>query len=1061
MGTLAGCLKQLGISGTEAAEFKKLAKQYRAENFEGQAANERTVTDMIRRQRGARQQIVASIYEAASDLRPTEGAVVPAVPVGESAGLKKGTNVPELSTTVSKPESVVPEIISTGNDMADAGRNLAHTKKAIQVAEQARDLKTITPEQRAQVEADIVTLTERLKGQQVEVNEMQASFLDEHLKTLRETKPRTPLEAEEIAAEIADVEATIKGLRTGTEVGFAGTPEMARQFAEATASLGEKTVGQIVGGWFRKGADVAKVTTTKAVRVLRKPSDWKATDWLKSPSRTYQRLHPAAGKIAEGGREAMSSYRHGVETSNQYLNEILGELRKGVKGKHKGEWVAGYFKYRKEFTGAKANIFDYLDRKVSDAELAGMPPEVNLAYVKLRQWYDSYRDRIIAERRASGLETPDGWGLEDYMTHLFRGNYRVFRNVDGKWKWEEGGIGETESAAIKRAEEILAKEPDADLEIRWDNNIPADLTTRLSRGAFNHLTKRIAETTGIPFKESRQLIAESGVGINPAKTKFYRFGKKREGFKGYEDDLVPVLETYAAMTERYLAMNQFRREATEFLKQIDRKQQPQLYDEVTNYINVVSGKRVKGSAEIDNFLQSLPVLGSHFKPMALERWMQAARTFQAVRLLSRPMSAVTNRFQTFLTVYPRVGEKIYGWAEKQALTKEGRDFAREHGVHRYSPQFYSESLLSAKGFEQRTGKGLLTGFTGAEVQNHIVAFLGGERYAREVLKYSPEKSIAYGKGMVARTQFEMSMADQAPIFRHPVAAALLQFKPFQFKYLEQLADLKGREVPRALLAHIVAGGVSLPLRALPLIGMYKLYSYLKKEYGDDTADLISYGLPALLGADMSGSLGINIVPYGDTPEEKISNFITGPSGGFALDMYKGFNAVAGAPPEDRWAQLEKAGEKVFPLIKLGTAGYDLATGEYNLKDKSGTDVLDNVVTKERIIQMLGGRMIRESIAFQLNDLSREEQDLRVTAKRAFVAAAKADKWEEAFKIVEDYNNEVATHEQWVMPLYTTELKTYLVGELRDETKTRDEKLMPKYLPGLREEAQKNVAGESK
>jgi hypothetical protein len=66
----------------------------------------------------------------------------------------------------------VPEVIKTGNDMADAGRNLAHTKKAIQVAEQARDLKTITGEQRAQAEADIVTLNERLAEQQAEFDRL-------------------------------------------------------------------------------------------------------------------------------------------------------------------------------------------------------------------------------------------------------------------------------------------------------------------------------------------------------------------------------------------------------------------------------------------------------------------------------------------------------------------------------------------------------------------------------------------------------------------------------------------------------------------------------------------------------------------------------------------------------------------------------------------------------------------------------------------------------------------------------------------------------------------------
>lgn len=76
------------------------------------------------------------------------------------------------STTDLKTESFVPETIKTGNDMADAGRNLAHTKKAIQVAEQALDLKTITEEQRAQAQSDLTTLQQRLAEQQAEYDRM-------------------------------------------------------------------------------------------------------------------------------------------------------------------------------------------------------------------------------------------------------------------------------------------------------------------------------------------------------------------------------------------------------------------------------------------------------------------------------------------------------------------------------------------------------------------------------------------------------------------------------------------------------------------------------------------------------------------------------------------------------------------------------------------------------------------------------------------------------------------------------------------------------------------------
>ncbi len=509
-------------------------------------------------------------------------------------------------------------------------------------------------------------------------------------------------------------------------------------------------------------------------------------------------------------------------------------------------------------------------------------------------------------------------------------------------------------------------------------------------------------------------------------------------------------------------MNKFRREATPLLKEL--RDQPRLRAQVEEYIDLVSGKRVRGSVEFDNFLSELPFgVGKHIKPMALERWTRAATKTQAIRLLSRPSTALVNRTQPFTTVYPRVGAKIWLWAEKEALTDRGRVFAEKHNVHNYVPNFFSESALSAHGLPIKVTDVPLKPFSLTEQMNRRVTFLAEHKYAKEVLGYSEADAVASGIGLVRRTQFDNSIADIQPIFRHPAMKVIGQFKAFQFKYVEYLSGLRGKEIPRAILAFGLVGGAKTllkPISWLKVGALVEVYDYLYENWGEEVANTISYGLPGLiLEADMSASVGVDVIPYGRDFKEQAINFLAGPTGAMWFDVFATLDDVIKAAPSDRWSTVMKGTERVIPLTKLGVAGYDLVTGEHDLKDAQDQMILHDLSSREMVSRMIGLQQLRKTLAYDLINLDDKLTAARTKVKREWYNLHMAGDIEGAVKVLDDYDNEIMTMDRFVAPITDDELNQYWGSTYNRELEDKLTRNVPEWNVWLKEELRRVVAGD--
>jgi len=239
------------------------------------------------------------------------------------------------------------------------------------------------------------------------------------------------------------------------------------------------------------------------------------------------------------------------------------------------------------------------------------------------------------------------------------------------------------------------------------------------------------------------------------------------------------------------------------------------------------------------------------------------------------------------TLWPVVGEAGLIRGIKLYASKEGQDLLKKYHVAGTSSKLHEQGMRPVRRFEKYTPAGF------SEAGNQGLAFV--TLYAEGIRQGMDEVTAArYGRlrGQVM-TQFAQSPADVPAIMRGPIGSLILQYKRFPIKNLELVARL-AREgnyagVARWLAALVSIGGANAIFGAatsLPGIGYitYKIYKKIKDEYGEEIANFIYYGLPGLVGIDLSSSVTPIDVPYGTNIYEKTGNVLFGPTGTTAVKL---------------------------------------------------------------------------------------------------------------------------------------------------------------------------------
>jgi len=706
---------------------------------------------------------------------------------------------------------------------------------------------------------------------------------------------------------------------------------------------------------------------TVIVRDIPGRKSMKFGDALRSPQRVLSRVHPEMGNIGRRARELLTKQRLDTESFRLARDDYFDVVEAKIGNETFGKAVS-------ELDQRAVKMGDKFDL---DTEVAKLPSDMREGVKRHKELFDHLRDLVTEERIASGVpeELARNWAKSGfYFTKLFKGNFRIMGKAKGTNALKQLDRATTEGEAYQ-ALKRLGKDGATDLDIEFDNVIPTEVMGRLPRKKLMQLFNVMSENSGIDMSEMMEYARKNGipvVGAKESKKRNLKYANKRQMVDGQEFeytnfDYRGVTDAYVNGVSRYLAMSQWRREYNALKGKVP-SQMTKAHEYLERFNAGIEGRRFETSERWDDMVQGiagklnkgLKASGVGFRfdpqPYQMERLSGLVRSVQANLKLGTPRAVAINALQTAQTLYPRVGERVFWKAWRDSFSDDVVQRAMDAGVgHMRTTVDVGGRSLSAKaglGTTLKESK-LLYGFTKQEVKNRVVAFRAGEleamspkgRYVAKKLGMNPKDPDfvrQYAIDMVSRTQFDLSPADMPRWMQHPVTQSLFQFKPFQLKYLEAIADLRNQ--PDALKAYgrfaatlTAAGGVksiSSPTAIATSFGIWKGYQELRDSAGEETANLMMYGIPGLLGMDLSNSLNIDLVPsFGSTTEEKIINFLGGPALSDVIDMVE----FSGLEKKDQDAVFSYL-KKLVPQIKWGANIWSAIQEDKWLRDNRGNRI---------------------------------------------------------------------------------------------------------------------------
>ncbi|MBK7141471.1 MAG: hypothetical protein IPH75_05285 [bacterium] len=192
------------------------------------------------------------------------------------------------------------------------------------------------------------------------------------------------------------------------------------------------------------------------------------------------------------------------------------------------------------------------------------------------------------------------------------------------------------------------------------------------------------------------------------------------------------------------------------------------------------------------------------------------------------------------------------------------------------------------------------------------------------------------------SQFLAIRSDTPLIMRGPVGSSVFQFKRFAIKDVELgidlFADRNYPGVAKWLGAKLLLGGAKAVVDP-KVIGAgfvtYAAYQSIKDEYGETVADGVMYGLPGLVGLDMSYSFQMVSMPYGNSPQEVVGAATPAPC--FSRHAWQ--SVLSKGVEDNPWKRGVAALTEKVPSLKfinaMRTWAIKLDKGEYEFHSADG------------------------------------------------------------------------------------------------------------------------------
>ena len=654
--------------------------------------------------------------------------------------------------------------------------------------------------------------------------------------------------------------------------------------------------------------------------------------------------------------------------------------------------------------------FDEL-RNVAMQEQEGRPAlyeeiEVeNIGGTRLFATTDRYlsKEELIEELVVH--QVPSDWGNQySHYHHAFFGKYKLkaFKE-DGSY--EIIGDASTQADAYQKLKDFKTARGEAEGFVNYEAKPAANFDSnaeivKMTQNQRNQLRKQLKHAADLENTEITNAL-RGVVGLKQNAKPFYApmMQRSENPAQGFSMNFARVWQMQNNNFNRWKFGGKMVRATQPIIEELQ-KTDPYWAEYLSNHLDRTLFIRPTATeTAIDTVIRGLPVIGKMVGDMPTRRTLAAARTMNFLRQLKTPRQWAVNSIQPLQTVLPKVGEKTFVEATAMYNSAEGKALLDKIGKISVSTGMYidgSESAMGEKAIETVTrgqefmDKHILRGkiSSQSEVRNMnfsaVAFFLHGKKLGK-----SDADAAQYARieGYVG-SQFAYTRANLPPILNGPIASTLLQYRRFQFNMigygLELLKSGNYSGAGRWLLINTIAGGVKGVLFTLlpgyfllhqgcKLVGLcdesqnvnnvlYQSRRMLRNQIGEDGANALIYGMPALLGTDISGSLSLFTEPYGKTTAEQIKNQFTGPTLSFVEDFYDAMTADT-VQPVSFVSRTYRTLKDTGPAFKWLAKNAEYFSGIHDEYDDRGRLRYSDVDKGKGIWMQLGGgfRTVNESI----------------------------------------------------------------------------------------------------
>ncbi|CAB4135475.1 hypothetical protein UFOVP285_33 [uncultured Caudovirales phage] len=505
---------------------------------------------------------------------------------------------------------------------------------------------------------------------------------------------------------------------------------------------------------------------------------------------------------------------------------------------------------------------------------------------------------------------------------------------------------------------------------------------------FNRLRNMVEEDTDSTLSEASQkamnrLMADLKLTLL-SETSARQSERQRKNIAGAEDDMMRSFATQGRATANFIASLTNSGDIYDALR--DMKNEADSYDG--------EGKRLDRRRYYNEFMKR-HFMGMDYQPSPFID--KALSTTSMWMLLTNPAYYLQNSTQAFMMSLPSMAGKhgyTRSWKEMQRAYTDVFNVIREHGLNEKSyaklpadvRQVVEElvkrgridiSLEQDLGRWRSTEDSKLAKFGNAmdklrgiaqdiETVNRVATAVAA--YRLEVKRSNPTNATNYADKIIYTTHGDYSVTNAPRITRSGLGRLATQFRKFQLIQISLIARLSndafagqdaetrmiGKKALAFTIGHTAVMGGIMGLPGFSAIAF--LYGLLfgdddepdnpelalRRAIGDDTiADLLVKGVPAALGVDLSGKLGmgnmLSILPYTDVSFTRKDlpaagyALLTGPFGGLTLKAADAVDYMGRGDYYKGIEQLVPTGlSNTMKGYRYGTEGITSKTGDVTM-----------------------------------------------------------------------------------------------------------------------------------